>query len=61
MSAPFVAEVGMGPAVGFLIGRTDACPIMLSLWWVGLCLWVRLEVAVCLGVLQADCLLRLGL
>ena len=29
-------------------------------WWVGLCLWVKLEVAVCLGVLSAACLLMGG-
>lgn len=39
-----------GLALGFLMGGTGACPLVgggdLSLWWVGLCLWVRLEAAV---------------
>ena len=42
-------------AVDFLRGGTVCClptdrwSWFLSLWWVGLCLWVRLEAAVCLG------------
>ena len=28
MSAPFVAEVGMGLALGFLMGGADACPLV---------------------------------
>ena len=53
MSAPLVAEVTTGAYCRLPDGR-DWCLLagrwdwFLSLWWVVLCLWVRLEVTVCL-------------
>ena len=46
---PFVAEFGMGACCRLPAGRDWCLPTgrwgwFLSLWWVGLCLWVRLEV-----------------
>ena len=54
VSAPLVAEVGTGACCRLPDGRGWCLPTgrwswFLSLWWVGLCLWVRLEAAVCLG------------
>ena len=62
MSAPFVGEVGTGACCRLPDGRDWCVPTgrwswFLSLWWVGLYLWVWLEAAVCLGGLQAVCLL----
>ena len=46
-----------GHAVVFLMGGTDACPLVgggdsYPFGAAGLCLWMRLEVAVCLGVFR---------
>ena len=50
---PLWEKLIQGLVAVFLMGKTGACPLAggaeLSLQWKGLCLWVQLEVAMCLG------------